>query len=95
MMLRRPEPGTLTLYFEDQPIYAHEGDSIASALLANGICATRNTAVSGASRGPFCMMGACFECLAEVDGRAGIQTCMVAAREGMRIRRQHGARSLP
>ncbi|MBV9250596.1 MAG: (2Fe-2S)-binding protein [Acetobacteraceae bacterium] len=93
-MLKRPEPGPLILYFEDQAIHAQEGDSIACALLANGILTTRSSTVSGASRGPFCMMGACFECLAEVDGQTGVQTCMAPVREGMRIRRQLGARSL-
>jgi NADH dehydrogenase/NADH:ubiquinone oxidoreductase subunit G len=40
------------------------------------------------------MMGACFECLAVVDGVSGVQTCMTPARDGMRIKRQEGARSL-
>ena len=38
------------------------------------------------------MMGVCFDCLAEIDGVANRQSCMVAARPGMRIRRQRGAR---
>ena len=28
----------------------------------------RETAVSGANHGPFCMIGACFDCLVEIDG---------------------------
>jgi D-hydroxyproline dehydrogenase subunit gamma len=68
-MLRRPQGGELTIFFDDVPVAARSGDSIAVALLAAGVAATRTTALSGASRGPFCMMGACFECLAEVDGR--------------------------
>jgi hypothetical protein len=40
------------------------------------------------------MMGACFECLAVVDGISGVQTCLTQARDGMRIERQNGARAL-
>jgi predicted molibdopterin-dependent oxidoreductase YjgC len=31
------------------------------------------------------MMGACFECVAIVDGRRGTRTCMTPAREGLRV----------
>jgi D-hydroxyproline dehydrogenase subunit gamma len=93
-MLTRPAGGDLTIWFDDRPIPTRSGDSIAVALLAAGITTTRTTPVAGAPRGPYCMMGACFECLAEVDGRANVQTCMTQARDGMRLRRQDGARTL-
>jgi hypothetical protein len=53
---------------------ARAADSVSVALLAVGVTTTRATPVSGAPRGPFCIMGACFDCLAEVDGRANVQT---------------------
>ena len=93
-MLTRAERGDWTLWWGDSPIPCREGDSVAVALLAAGVIATRTTAVSGASRGPYCMMGACFECLAEVDGRPNVQTCMTAVKDGMRLRRQDGARGV-
>jgi len=93
-MLTRPDSGTLTLHFDGVPIRARPNDSVASALLAAGILTTRTTAVSGAPRGPYCMMGACFDCLAVVDGVAGVQTCLTPVRDGMRIERQDGARAL-
>lgn len=93
-MLSRRSTGILTLWFTDQRITAREGDSIASALLAAGVLTTRHTAISGAQRGPFCMMGACFECLAVVDGRQNVQTCMTPARDGMRVMPQHGPHDL-
>jgi predicted molibdopterin-dependent oxidoreductase YjgC len=93
-MLTRSDRGTLTLYFEGRAIAARPGDSVAAALLAGGVLVTRRTPVSGAARGPFCMMGACFDCLAMVDGRPSVQTCMTLVRDGMRIERQDGARSL-
>jgi predicted molibdopterin-dependent oxidoreductase YjgC len=36
------------------------------------------------------MMGVCFECLVEIDGRPNQQACMTRVREGMRVRRQQG-----
>jgi D-hydroxyproline dehydrogenase subunit gamma len=93
-MLTRPGGGDLTIWFNERPIHARTGDSIAVALLSAGVTTTRTTPVSGAPRGPFCMMGACFECLAAVDGRAHVQTCMTPVRDGMRIRQQEGARTL-
>ncbi len=89
-----PERGTLTVYFEGRAIVARAGDSVAAALLAGGVTVTRQTPVGGAARGPYCMMGACFDCLAVVDGRPSVQTCMTEVREGMRIERQVGARGL-
>ena len=41
------------------------------------------------------MMGACFECLVEIDGVPSRQSCMVEVKAGMRIRSQEGARDLP
>jgi hypothetical protein len=93
-MLTRPAGGALTIWFDDRPIQARSGDSIAVALLAAGVTVTRTTPVSGAPRGPHCMMGACFECVATVDERANVQTCMTAVRDGMRVRRQDGSRTL-
>jgi predicted molibdopterin-dependent oxidoreductase YjgC len=93
-MLTRPLGGDLTLFWEERPIPARAGDSVAAVLLAAGVTATRTTAVSGSPRGPYCMMGACFDCLAEVDGRGGVQTCMTPVRDGMRVRMQSGARTV-
>ena len=91
-MLRRPASGTVTLQVDGQAVTAREGDSIAVALLANGFTVTRATAISGSARGPYCLMGACFDCLAIVDGQPSVQTCMTPVRDGMRIERQGVAR---
>jgi predicted molibdopterin-dependent oxidoreductase YjgC len=93
-MLVRAGATDLTIWFEGTAVPARLGDSIAVALLAAGVASTRTTPVSGAPRGPFCMMGACFECLAVVDGRPNVQTCMMPVRDGMQVRRQEGSRTL-
>ena len=74
-----------------QVIEARAGDSVATALLMAGIDSTRDTAVSGDARAPYCMMGVCFECLVEIDGVPNQQACLVPVSEGMSVRRQQGA----
>jgi predicted molibdopterin-dependent oxidoreductase YjgC len=71
---------------------AKEGDTVAAALLAAGLLATRRTPVSGAPRGPYCMMGACFECLVTIDDAGNRQACLIPVRAGMRISTQHSRR---
>ncbi len=90
---RLPEGGrpTRTICFDGQSIEARDGDSVAAALLAAGITQTRTTAVSGAPRAPYCLMGICFECLVEIDGVQNVQACMVEVAEGMVIRSMQGA----
>ena len=85
----------VSLEFEGESITARAGDSVAAALLAAGHSTLRTTPVSGAPRGPFCMMGACFECLVEIDGAPNRQACMTPVVGGMRVRRMQGARPLP
>jgi predicted molibdopterin-dependent oxidoreductase YjgC len=77
--------------FEGEEMLARAGDTVAAALLAGSHWSFRTTPISGSRRGPFCMMGACFECLVEIDGVANRQACMVPVRDGMRIKRQSGA----
>jgi predicted molibdopterin-dependent oxidoreductase YjgC len=73
---------------------ARAGDTVAAALLAAGPGHFRTTAVSGAPRGPWCMMGVCFDCLVTIDGVGNRQACMVQVAPGMAIERQHGKRAI-
>ncbi len=85
---------TVTIQFEGRSLQAFEGESVATALLANGVDFTRTTPVSGSPRAPFCMMGTCFECLMEIDRVPNRQSCMVQVADGMVIRRMNGARNV-
>lgn len=71
--------------FDGRDMEAREGDSVAAALFAAGSGLTRRSAVSGEPRAPYCMMGVCFECLAEIDGVPNRQACMVQVRPGMTV----------
>jgi predicted molibdopterin-dependent oxidoreductase YjgC len=95
-MFRRFDDGgsPIAFTFEGEPLTGQAGDSVAAALLAAGMREFRTTPVSAAPRGPWCMMGVCFDCLVEIDGVPNRQACMIPLAEGMRVSRQLGARSL-
>jgi predicted molibdopterin-dependent oxidoreductase YjgC len=97
MFAARPEirPTTIQVFVAGQPVLVPEGASAAAAILLAGIPASRHTPVSGAPRLPYCMMGACFDCLAAIDGTPNRQACMTQAVDGMRVEPQIGARPIP
>jgi sarcosine oxidase subunit alpha len=82
----------LAITVDGREVEAFEGDSVAAVLLAIGVSPTRVSAVSGAPRAPYCMMGVCFECLVTVDGVGNRQGCMVPVRAGMAIETQKARR---
>lgn len=75
-------------------VQCREGDSVAAALIAAGFSECRDTAVKEVPRGPFCMMGVCYDCLVMIDGQPNQQGCMIRVRAGMKVERQHGAREV-
>ena len=87
MFARLPDAATarVTIVVDGRPVEASRGDSVAAALLGNGGSAFRSTEVTASPRGPYCMMGVCFDCLVTIDGRANVQACMVQVEEGMRV----------
>lgn len=89
------EAEPVVIRFNGEPLTVPGGRSLAAALLASGVLLFRSAPVSGAPRAPFCMMGACFECLVEIDGVASRQSCMVSVRADMQVHTQDGARALP
>lgn len=91
----RPEAApTLTISVDGMAVPARAGESVAAAMLAAGIARFRDTPVSGAPRGPYCMMGVCFDCLVTIDGAGSRQACLVTVRDGMAVETQSGARRL-
>jgi hypothetical protein len=96
---REPLPATtVAVEVEGRRVRLPAGASAAAALLAAGWRTIRETppstlrqAQGSGARGPYCMIGVCFECLAEIDGVPNRQSCMVTVSPGMKIRRQRGA----
>lgn len=84
---------TIALQVDGRTCLARAGESVAAAIVGAGLSACRTTPVGGQPRGPYCMMGVCFDCLVVIDGRPNQQACMVTVRDGMRVERQQGARA--
>ena len=84
-----PEVRLIEVEFCGQKLMLEEGGNLAAELLACGVVLFRNTPVSGQPRGPFCMMGVCFDCLVEIDGITQ-QACMIEVSKGMSIAQVHG-----
>lgn len=94
MFVRQPDrapAADVPVTIDGLPFVARAGDTVAAALLAAGITTFRTTPGRGAPRGPYCLMGVCFECLVEIDGEPNRQACMTPVEPGMRIGVQHGA----
>jgi predicted molibdopterin-dependent oxidoreductase YjgC len=96
MFTRLPDTAgaPVDITIDGRPVTARAGDTVAAALLSADIVVFRSTPVSGAPRGPFCMMGVCFDCLVQIDGLPNRQACMTRVAPGMRIVTQRGAASV-
>jgi predicted molibdopterin-dependent oxidoreductase YjgC len=85
-----PEAETARITVDGQPMTGRNGEPIAAALMANGIDICRAMPDSGESRGVFCGVGRCSDCLMTVDGVLNVRTCVTPIVDGMRIETQHG-----
>ena len=75
----------ISLIVDGTTITAYPGESVAAALLAAGIRATRRSSLLAEPRGFFCGMGVCWECAVRIDGGRPRRGCMVRVRDGMRV----------
>ncbi|HWK73736.1 MAG TPA: (2Fe-2S)-binding protein [Povalibacter sp.] len=82
-------PAPVTIHVNDTEILAYEGESLATALFANGWLIMSRDA-SGRARSPYCNMGVCFDCMVDVVDAAGscsrVRACMTVVRPGVRIK---------
>jgi len=82
------------IFVDGVSVTARAGDTVSAALLPSGLDARRATAVSGAPRLPYCMMGVCFDCLVTIDGVGNRQGCLIPVSAGMTIEIQKGKREI-
>lgn len=80
----------VTVFVDGDAQEAEVHDTVAAVLFRQGPVWSRTTPLSGERRAPFCMMGVCFDCLATVEGKGTVQTCLVTVEDGMRIERLIG-----
>lgn len=77
--------GPVTIEVDGEPLEARAGETIATALLADGRRTLRQTRIGGRPRGLFCAMGICFDCIVTVNGQGGVRACMARVEPGLRV----------
>lgn len=86
-LLRRIAPftsATATLYVDDTPLTAHEGETVLAAVLCH-LPYLRSHDVDASPRAGFCLMGACQDCWIWFSDGARGRACTTLVQDGMRI----------
>ncbi len=87
--MNTPADAQVTIVFEGSQYRVPRGITVAAAVLGHaGANDTGVHPLAGDRRGPFCMMGVCFECLVTINGAPNQQACLTLVADGMRISRQ-------
>ncbi|WP_341895770.1 FAD-dependent oxidoreductase [Ferrovibrio terrae] len=73
------------IVYDGQRLTALAGETVAAALASHGIIQFRHTR-DGGRRGLYCGMGACFDCLVTVDGKASQRACLTKVAANQEIR---------
>ncbi len=84
----------VAFYWQGQKLTAREGETIASALFANGVRIFGHHPKDGAPQGIFCANGQCAQCLVLADCRP-VKSCMEIVRPGVRVEPAEGLPQLP
>ncbi|WP_346364315.1 (2Fe-2S)-binding protein [Bosea sp. (in: a-proteobacteria)] len=72
----------MSFRFDGEALTAREGETLATALYAQGRRTLRISRDDGGPRGAFCFMGVCQECVVAIDGRL-TEACRTPVREGL------------
>ncbi|MFZ5919259.1 MAG: FAD-dependent oxidoreductase [Chloroflexota bacterium] len=85
---------SVAFYWQGQKLLAQQGETIASALFANGVRVFGHHPKDGAPQGIFCANGQCAQCLVLADGKP-VKSCMELVRPGVRVEPAEGLPELP
>ncbi|HVP92044.1 MAG TPA: FAD-dependent oxidoreductase [Terriglobales bacterium] len=83
-ILPLPPRAEVPFTWHGRPMTARDGETISSALFANGVRVFGHHAKDGAPQGIFCANGQCSQCLVLADG-APVKSCMELVRPGLRV----------
>jgi hypothetical protein len=80
----------VSISFNGGEVAAYAGESLIAALLAAGVRELRTMPRTGESRGGYCLVGRCSDCLVIVDGLPNVYACQTSVVAGMVVETQHG-----
>ena len=89
-----PSRVEIPFFWEGRALTAKEGETISSALFANGVRIFGHHPKDGAAQGIFCANGQCSQCLVLADG-IPVKSCMELVRPGLRVEPAEGLPVLP
>ena len=73
------------IHVDGRPVMARAGESLATALWANGFYELRRDDLTDNARSLYCGIGHCHECRMTVDGCDNIRSCLTPVRDGMKV----------
>jgi NADPH-dependent 2,4-dienoyl-CoA reductase/sulfur reductase-like enzyme/ferredoxin len=89
-----PETHEIQFTWQGQPLKAHQGETIAAALFANGIRVFGHHPKDNSPLGIFCANGQCSQCMVIANG-SPVKSCMEPILPGMDVRPNDGLPELP
>jgi len=81
-------PTLVEVMVDGQAMRLPDGMPLAAALLGSGVSTFHRSVRHDEPRGPLCLMGSCFQCVAVVDGVDNQRTCRLPVRAGMVVERR-------
>ncbi len=89
-----PQRAQIDFYWNDEKLTAFEGETIASALIANGVNIFNQHPKDHAPQGIFCANGQCAQCMVLVDGKPE-KSCMTLVSPDQKVQFLNGLPELP
>jgi len=87
-ILQFPRDTPVTFTYDDKPVTAFKGESVAAALHAEGVKVLSHSLHFHRPRGFFCGIGKCSSCFMTVDGIPNVRTCITPVKDGMKVVQQ-------
>jgi aerobic-type carbon monoxide dehydrogenase small subunit (CoxS/CutS family) len=75
----------ISFSFNGEVFTCETGLSVAAALIAADNRELRRTRFGNEPRSIFCGIGICFDCVVTIDGVANQRSCLVEAKQGMKV----------
>ncbi len=73
-------------YFNGKKMVGYSNETVAAALIANGVKVFRYSKKRKRKRGLFCAIGKCSSCLVEINGVPNQMACLRKVEEGMVVK---------
>lgn len=80
----------VTIIVDGEPVQAYEGESVAAAIYATGRRTLRTTSRRKESRGLYCGIGVCFDCVMIINNTPNVRSCQALVRDGMIVESEKG-----